>query len=314
MRHLVGPRLSSLQSSTSYLPFLHLLPALENLKLNTSAASAAEEHITILDLGPLAAVATLRELTIEGGHYHFEYLDQLTQLHALELIDLGPPADETISRLGLPTSLTRLVLESCDWDFAGALGPMPAWARPSLQVFQGRLLSLTLDPPFVGIFDDAPSQLSGLAGLQQLTHLKLGCVMGMSVDGRFALSSLQSLQLETFDWPAGQHPSWDLTSCPSLTSISLVYREWEHGHDSMRVLDLRGITGCLAATLDLELQVKSDMRAIASFSAWVLKGVHISAFCPLRNWRMVQSVHDLIGALAGHLLIPNVVVNNERLG
>lgn len=312
LRRLVGPhRLTSLDSNLSYVPFLHLLPALQHLKLDANTAWATEQRLTRLDLGSLVASESLRVLEIDAGEAELEYLDQLTQLRNLVLLDPLVPAGMSAACDNFPRSLTRLKLQMSEWDAHTEDSEfMPALAGPALQAFQGQLQSLTLDPPFAGELDS--SQLSALPCLQQVTHLKLGSGMDTRLGGRLALGSLQFLRLEMIDWPAGQYPQGlDLTSCSKLQSLSLSFLR---GMDNeAQTLDIRGITGCRAATLDLRLNLDHHMRASADFSGWKLKTVHITCGTHNGRWRAEQSVRDLIGALANCLPMRKILVDGKRL-
>lgn len=315
LRLVGGPGLTSLSSSLSYVSYMHLMPALQHLELTPYPAWHVEQPIPKLDLGALAAVSSLRVLKIIGTNCTLKYMEHLSQLKALVLTDTTHPVGVTAPCLKLPLSLTRLGFQMADWgDSAVEAGYTRPLAITVLHAFQGELRSLTLDPQFVIEFRE--SQLSTLACLQNLTHLKLGFFVGPTLGGRLDLASLQSLHLDTAYWSAGQHPMLNLDSCPNLQSLLLSYC----GGDQVgsRMIDLRGITGCLASSLHLELDVSTEMRAIANFSGWRLRAVTIAS--PViytlpggREWRTVQSVHDVLGALAGHVPARNVTVDDERL-
>ena len=263
--------------------------------------------MTTLDLGPLTALQGLRELNINEGRFHLKHLEQLTQLKALSLDDLGPPEGATAPQLQLPVSLTEMELALTAKSFY-PVKCIPVWARSALQSFEGHLLSLLLSPPFGCESQAGVTRLSSIACLQQLTDLTL-CLIGPSSDGQLVFSSLQYLRLEIFDWPAEWQPRWDLTGCPNLSALSLRVQGCDVRQPS---LDLRGITGCLASTLLLQLDVEADVRSSADFAGWMLEAVDITARSG-QTWRGMQSVHDLIGALAGHLPICQVTVDGERL-
>ena len=316
VRRIVGPpRLTSLDSSLSFVPFMHILPALRHLRLDGHSDWSEERSRTTLDLGPLAAVPTLRVLDLEATRYYLQHLDRLTQLEALVLTDVAHPVGTQASGLRIPLSLTRLELQTSGWEDPAdpSSGRISEMAKPQLHSFNGHLLSLTLDPHFLCEMKDGLRDLSALACLQQLTYLKLGSVMGTPIDGQLALSSLQSLRLQMIDWPAGPHPRWDLTRCPALQTLSLELYTNEPEDDC--VIDLRGIRGCLAATLHVKLgfNLEDDLRALADFSGWMLKAVYIKAGQSRGRWHAEQSVRDLIGALACHLPFSNVFVDNKRL-
>ena len=314
LRRLVGPsQLISLDSSLSYVPFVFVLPALQRLRLSYFPAWCAEHPKRMLDLGSLAAVTSLRVLELEGTDVHLHYLAQLTQLEALVLTDVAHPAGAKAPSLHIPVSLTRLELQTSDWEDPADVGsiPMSDLAMPKLQTFKGHLLSLTLDPHFLCEMK-GPSHLSALACLQQLTELKLGSHRGTPVDGQLAFSCLQSLHLTMIRWSASQRPDWDLAGCPALQTLSLELHVDEP--DGMQRLDLRGIRSCLASTLDLQLGVGDEMRAIADFSGWVLKEVNIACGTFEGRWYAEQSVRDLLGALVGHVEFSNVFVDGKRQG
>ena len=303
-----------IDSSLSYIPFVFILPSLQRLRLNSISAWCAEHPKKMLDLGSLAAVTSLRVLELEGTDVYLHYLAQLTQLEALVLTDVAHPAGAKASSLHIPVSLTRLELQTSDWEDPADVGsiPMSDLAMPKLQTFKGHLLSLTLDPHFLCEMK-GPSHLSALACLQQLTELKLGSVRGTPVDGQLAFSCLQSLHLEMVEWPAGQHPQWGLAGCPALQTLSLDLRVNEP-KETCR-LDLRGITSCLASTLIVNmLDVNDDMRAIADFSGWLLKEVDIACGTYKGRWYAEQSVRDLLGALVGHVEFSNVFMDGKRQG
>ena len=64
LRRLVGPHLRQMTCCLSYVPFLHLLPSLE--QLTVLECETEEWNSSILDLGALVAVPTLRKLTLDG--------------------------------------------------------------------------------------------------------------------------------------------------------------------------------------------------------------------------------------------------------
>lgn len=295
---------------------MYLLSGLEHLSLYTSRFSCHAGDLAKLDLGSLVEVPSLRTLAINGGCLSFRFLEQLTQLSALKLNDPEPLPGTELYVFHLPVSLTKLELQINEWYQEGLEG-VAAPLMPALQEFEGHLRSLTLDPPFVHEFGNGPGLPSaGLASLQQVTHLKLGLVKDTPVCSQPAFSCLQFLQLDILDWPSGSYPQLDLAGCPKLQSLSLSYSLQELDDEGC-VIDLQGIIGNSAPVLHLELDVWMDMKAFADFSGWALKAVSIGtqprACNSYRDWRVMHSAHDIVGALAGYLPMRNVTVDGQRI-
>lgn len=170
-------------------------------------------------------------------------------------------------------------------------------------------------PPYLDEFKDVPGHLSALACLQQVRYLKLGTIQDSSICCQPAFSCLRLLHMDMLDWPLGKYPDMDLAGCPKLHSLWLSYSD-ENLEDEASAIDLRGIVGNVAPFMQLELRVAPDMRAFADFADWThLAAVHITFpdWLHVKDWRVMQSAHDLVGALAGYLPMHKVTVDGDGI-
>ena len=321
LRRLAGPGLARLDCTFSHVPFLHLLPNLMHLSLRNSSHRGRLDSIgTCLDTGSLYALSSLRTLHIEGAGFSVIHLDQLLSLQELCLDDFNPvPKQESTPFCLLPPQLTHLEM-TVNGDWCTECVPV---LHLVLQQFQGQLRSLTLDPPYMRQYSNNAVDLSATTCLQQLTELRLAFVGALDrTSSQLVLPAPQSLQLHLVDWAfdnlPGEYLKWDLSGCPGLQMLSLLFNDESEVPHNTTVMDLRGVTGCTASSLHLQLSVASSMRAIADFVEWDLRLVTIDTQRINENrdehWHAVQGVKDFLGALVGHIPMCKVTVDGEQLG
>ena len=312
---LAGPAVECLYADIRFTPFLHMLPNLRHVVLQTFDLPEGALG-NLFDVGSLIALTSLSCLSLGGGAFSVQQMEQLTQLRSLCLNDFQKLSDHPGPFCQLPTSLTSLDLVS-DWYCPS--GPS---VGPVLQ-FGGQLESLILDQAYMQDLHNDPACLSTFACLQQLTCLTLSIQDGSSASTELNLPKLQSMHAEFQSWPSGPHPHWQLHGCPALRSLTLKYVCYEDELDDgvSRSLDLRGIHGGSVSSLHLELQVPNQIRAVADFDAWRLEEVSLEYENPesecaeheRTDWRKNQSVRDILGCLVGHFPLSEVNVNEEHV-
>ena len=308
LRRLAGVHIEHLCADIRFTPFLHLLPKLRRLELQTRDIAPGVIGSTF-DMGSLIALTSLSALELKGGKFNLDHLEKLTQLSSLSLIkwrteDSGPFCQ-------LPCALTRLDMEVYVWSPA-----KHTYLSPLLH-FQGQLRSLTIGKHDMNHLGNDLAKLISLGCMQQLTHLQFE-LLGGELTGCIDLNlpNLQSLHARFGFWPDGPYPHWQLAGCPELRRMTLLYFDDEESEQE--AVDLRGIHGCQVASLHLQLHLPYFVRAVAAFHKWRLETVSIEHDCPdlapphnRKSWPKSQSVQGILSCLAGHVT-GNVTVNDEQ--
>lgn len=316
LRKVVGAHLHTLRARPSHVPHLYLLPALKAVTVQEvewcymSEWEHSLDNDTPLDVGPLVKVTTLQSLCVEGhdqADLTVAHLDHLTQLTALKMEDFLPAGVPGVC--ALPPNLLRLRLG------AGYIYTEPVIEmRPTFEACQGRLMSLNLAGVFMDEFQQDLGRLSSVACLQHLVHLSFSLNRGSSLSSQVCFPRLEELEICVHDWPAGSWPIWDMSQCPKLSMLHLCF-SGAPMHTPPQPVDLLGLTGVRVPKLLLTIEaLETARRAVADFSGWGLKQVHITVSdYRAPAWRQHRSVRDLLGSLAGEVSWSQVTVNSEQL-
>ena len=319
LRRLAGPRIERLSADIRFTPFLHLLPNLRQVDLQTGDFARCAIR-SFFDIGSMVVLTSLHTLSLQGGQFLLEHSNKLTQLRFLSLTDFHLHTEGGGPFCCLPGLLTRLDMTSVgddsDMPYEGAYPVSP------LRHFEGQLRSLTLGAADMEVLGDDPAKLSRLACLQQLTHLHFSLLcdeLNQVMCSELNFPQLQSLHAEFESWPDGPYPCWQLGGCPELHSLTLMYSD--ASDSSQRAVDLQDIHGSRASSLHLALDLPEHVKACAAFDTWRLETVSIEYHDPASGddelmrmqWPRSQSVMGILGCLACYVPMGNVTVNHERV-
>ena len=309
LKTLVGPSLARVKAHEPYVPLLYLLGDLQ--EVTTYALS--NRYWQPISVVALAALPTLHTLEVQGRYTAttmFNYIEELTQLKCLRLVDTMPSE--------LPLGLKVLDMHS---NSAGSLqSKLPCSLL--FEGFRGSLDGLGLGRA-IKQFDYNPGRLAAFNCLQQLTSLDLDFEHFSSEACHFTFPHLLSLKIHVREFGVRYPPIWNFNGSPQLQDVTMIIEVLCND-----TVDLSQILNLHAASLCIQLDITdpdihrhepagafhgalNTIGVKLDAATWALSRVEILTPAPAPHiWQDCgQCVQGMLQALMGHVSFTQISVN-----